>query len=262
LLKLPESIVGLDGKGMRLVPAGPFVMGSDAGPEDERPQHQVRLDAFWIDATPVTNAEYATFVTATAYDPPSHWHDGQPLDGMDDHPVTNVSCRDAEAYARWAGKRLPTEAEWEKAARGTDGRIWPWGNAFHPSRCRSRESLVTGTGPVGAYSPQGDSPYGVSDMAGNVWEWTSDRYAPYEGSSYRCDSYHEENQVLRGGSWGYARQFCRCATRTFDQAGYAFETYGFRCVADKGTLASQRLKRAGGDAADGGTDEGEATQAT
>ena len=243
LPQLPQAIVGLDGKEMRLVPAGAFAMGSEYGPEDERPQHRVDLPAFWIDAQAVTNAEYARFVEQTGHKAPPHWLSGPHPPEIADHPVTNVSWHDAQAYAAWVGERLPTEAEWEKAARGTDGRIWPWGNAFHPSRCNSRESGLGSTAPVDGCSPAGDSPYGASGMAGNVWEWTSDRYGPYPGASYRCSSYAEDNRVLRGGSWSYSREFCRCSTRTFDFPDFLFDSYGFRCVADETTLATNDGQR-------------------
>ena len=243
LPRLPQSIVGLDGKEMRLVPAGPFAMGSEDGPEDERPQHRVDLPAFWIDAYSVTNAEYACFVEATGHKSPPHWLDGECPPEKGNHPVTNVSWHDAQAYAAWSGERLPTEAEWEKAARGADGRIWPWGNAFHPSCCNSRESRLGGIAPVDAHTPAGDSPCGASGMAGNVWEWTSDRYRPYPGASYRSSSYDEDNRVLRGGSWSYGREFCRCAARTFDFPDFLFESYGFRCVTDEATLAANNGQR-------------------
>ncbi len=229
---LPSRILGRDGKEMRLVPAGGFIMGSDNGPEDERPQHQVQLGAYWMDVQPVTNAEYARFVQATGHKAPPHWADGEYPPEKMDHPVVNVSWDDAQAYARWAGKRLPTEAEWEKAARGTDGRIWPWGSTFHPSRCNSREAGNADTTPAGSHSPQGDSPYGLADMAGNVWEWTADPYRPYPGSNYACASYEEPNRVLRGGSWSYGRDYVRCAARTCDAPDYVFASYGFRCVID------------------------------
>jgi len=229
---LPAHILGRDGKAMRLIPAGNFIMGTDHGPEDERPQHQVPLPAYWMDVQPVTNAEYAQFVQATGRKAPPHWPDGEYPPEKMDHPVVNVSWEDAQAYARWAGKRLPTEAEWEKAARGTDGRAWPWGPTFHPSRCNSRESGSGDTSPVGSHSPQGDSPYGLADMAGNVWEWTADLYRPYPGSTYACASYAEPNRVLRGGSWSYGRDYARCAARTCDYPDFIFASYGFRCVID------------------------------
>jgi len=233
--RLPLTIVGWDGKEMRLVPAGPFLMGDDGGPQDERPRHRVNLPAYWMDTYPVTNAEYARFVAETGYRAPCHWPESAyPLDKAD-HPVVNVSWEDAQAYAAWAGKRLPTEAEWEKAARGTDGRVWPWGNTFEPARCNTREAGTGSTTPVDAYAPQGSSPYGLADMAGNVWEWTSDWYRAYPGSSYASDNFGEQYKVLRGGSWSYNSTSARCAARTFDSPSFFCDSYGFRCVVDRET---------------------------
>jgi formylglycine-generating enzyme required for sulfatase activity len=176
------------------IPAGPFVMGSDTGPADERPQHQVDLDAFWIGRTLVTNAQFAEFLSAVG---PRNAH-GERLFDVDDrdarihqqgqkwvaeagfatHPVVEVSWVGARDYCRWLGKRLPTEAEWEKAARGTDGRRYPWGNSL-PDHTRAQYNAGwNDTTPVGSF-PAGASPYGVLDMAGNVWEWVSSAYLPY-----------------------------------------------------------------------------------
>jgi len=166
---------------MILIPAGTFIMGRDAGSEDanydESPQREIYLDAFYIDERPLTNAEYKKFIDDTGYQVPYlgypwsqkyDWHNGMYPGGMGDHPVVLVSWYDAVAYCQWAGKRLPTEAEWEKAARGTDGRLWPWGDEWDP-----KKAACCGVGdiqPAGKYK-EGKSPYGCLDMAGNVWEW-------------------------------------------------------------------------------------------
>jgi formylglycine-generating enzyme required for sulfatase activity len=232
--QLPAKIAGRDGKEMCLVPAGDFLMGSKSGSEDERPSHRVEQSlAFWMDTYPVTNAEYARFVAETGCKTPAHWPEGNCPTELADYPVVHVSWEDAAAYARWAGKRLPTEAEWEKAARGSDGRAWPWGDTFEPSRANTWESQRGGSSPVGAYSPQGDSPYRLADMAGNVWEWTADWYQAYPGSSYASDRFGEQYKVLRGGSWGYPGGFARCAARSFDLPGFSCDSYGFRCVLDR-----------------------------
>jgi formylglycine-generating enzyme required for sulfatase activity len=237
--RLPVRIVGRDGKEMRLALAGSFLMGSDNGAEDERPAHCVeRCPSFWMDTYPVTNAEYARFVAETRRKTPAHWPEGGCPAELADCPVVNVSWEDAAAYARWAGKRLPSEAEWEKAARGGDGRVWPWGDTFEPSRANTWESQRGGVSPVGVYSPQGDSPYGLADMAGNVWEWTADWYQPYPGSNYASDRFGEQYKVLRGGSWSYPGSFCRCAARSFDLPGFSCDSYGFRCVLDRKTGSS------------------------
>jgi len=200
-----------DGKEMVRVPAGEFLYG------DEKETRE--LPEFWIDKTPVTNAEYARFVAETGHEPPQRWKGKNPPEDIANHPVAYVNWHDAVAYAEWAGKRLPTEEEWEKAARGTDGRKYPWGNGEPtPDLCNFGEN-EDGTTPVGKYSPQGDSPYGCVDMAGNVWEWTSSDY----GGGYK---------MLRGGSWIGAAIIVRCANRVRPLPYIWFDVYGFRCARD------------------------------
>ncbi len=185
---------GQDLTPMVRIPAGEFVMGSDDGPSDERPQHRLTLGEFFIDRTPVTNAQYAQFLNAAGtqsadgqrwydvddHDARIHRHQEQWIAdrGFEDHPVVEVSWYGAVAYCAWAGKRLPTEGEWEKAARGTDGRRYPWG---YEAPERSRAHFGAGwneTRPVGGLA-RGASAFGVMDMAGNVWEWVSSAYLPY-----------------------------------------------------------------------------------
>jgi formylglycine-generating enzyme required for sulfatase activity len=197
-----------DGKEMVRVPAGAFLYGVE--------KKEIELPEFWIDRTPVTNAEYACFVAATGHEPPQHWKGQTPPKKIADHPVVYVSWHDAEAYAGWAGKRLPAEQEWEKAARGTNGGAWPWGNQWEGGRCNTTEAGIGGTTPVGQYSPGGDSPYGCVDMAGNVWEWT--------------DTEEAGLHVLHGGSWLGYRDLARCAARDRDYPRYSSDCVGFRCV--------------------------------
>jgi len=230
-------IVAQDGKEMMYVPAGEFVMGSDRY-GDEKPRHTVYLDAFYIDRYPVTNAEYKKFVEATKHRPPSHWQSGKIPPGRETHPVVNVSWDDAAAYAAWAGKRLPTEAEWEKAAGWDDikreQRVYPWGDRFDSARCNSKESGIGDTTPVGKYSPQGDSFYGVADMAGNVWEWVNDWY----DEEYYNNSPKENPQgpasgssrVLRGGSWVNFDYFVRASDRSWSAPDDWDGSIGFRCA--------------------------------
>jgi formylglycine-generating enzyme required for sulfatase activity len=197
----PRVAKGDDGAEMVLVPAGEFLMGSTEY-EDEKPPHRVHLDAYHVDRYEVTNALYRRFMDATGRQAPSYWNDSK-WNGAS-QPVVGVSWHDAEAYCRWAGKRLPTEAEWEKAARGTDGRKYPWGDQWDSSKANSFESKLGKTVAVGSY-PGGASPYGAHDMAGNVWEWVADWYDKdyYRRSPERNpqgpDSGH--HRVLRGGSW-------------------------------------------------------------
>jgi formylglycine-generating enzyme required for sulfatase activity len=198
-----------DGKEMVRVPAGKFLYGDD--------KREVELPEFWIDRAPVTNAEYARFVAETGHEPPVHWEGETPPKEIADHPVVNVSWDDATAYAEWAGGRLPSEQEWEKAARGTDGRKYPWGK-WAEGRCNSQEAGVGGTTPVGQYSLPGDSPYGCVDMAGNVWEWTA--------------SEHEQGgRVLRGGAFLDEDRYVRCAARSWDLPYNCRRNCGFRVVA-------------------------------
>jgi len=220
------------------VPAGDFLMGAaddDDDPwvwPDQQPQRVVYLGAYWIDRTEVTNAMFQRFVAATGHDAGSAWRDR--ASGKPDHPVGGVNWFDAKAYCRWAGRSLPTEAEWEKAARGTDGRKHPWGNEEpDESRC-NRDMQEGGTTPVGKYSPKGDSPYGAADMIGNVWEWVADWY----DSGYYAGAPRENppgpgsgtSRVLRGGSWLSYDGNVRAANRDRGSPGYRFHSFGFRCA--------------------------------
>ncbi len=236
---------------MVLVPAGEFLLGSDPkrdkfAENDEQPQQRLYLPDYAIARTPVTNAQYAAFVQATGHRAPRHWEKGSPPPQLADHPVVYVSWHDAVAYCRWLAEvtgrpyALPTEAQWEKAARGPDGRIYPWGDEFDKSKCNTSESGIGGTTPVGKYSPQGDSPYGVADMAGNVWEWCSSLYKPYP---YRADDGREEAaagglRVLRGGSWRVNREIGRSAYRSSDVSPENDYFYGgFRCCLAAGPFS-------------------------
>jgi formylglycine-generating enzyme required for sulfatase activity len=233
-----------DGKEMVYIPSGEFLMGSDEGVGNEGPIHEVRLDAFYIDRYPVTNEEYKRFVDATGHPVPCYtvdWVDASeynwdpemrmPPAGKETHPVVLVSWEDARAYAAWANKRLPTEAEWERASRSTDGRRWPWGDEFVQGRCNSKESGAGGTTPVDQYSPACDSPDGVGDTVGNVWEWTSSLFRPYP---YDANDGRESQEasgwrVLRGGSWQNNLDRARCTAR-LDGDFLFFNNVGFRCA--------------------------------
>jgi ribose transport system permease protein len=216
------------------VPAGPFTMGSDTGAEDEAPAHQVDLSAFEIDVFELSNADFAQFVEATGYQTDAekegrtrNWRDA--AEGKDNHPVVFVSWNDAVAYCQWIGKRLPTEAEWEKAARGTEGRTYPWGEEWAPSFANVKETGLRGTAAVGSFG-SGASPYGVEDMAGNVWEWVADWYQAYPDSDYQSDYFGQRFRVLRGGAWFDTADFVRTAVRNANTETAASDEIGFRCA--------------------------------
>ena len=235
---------------MILIPAGEFLMGSDPqtdreAEDREQPQHSVYLPDYFMAKTPVTNAQYLAFVQSTGHHPPDHWEDELPPAGKHDHPVVHVSWHDALAYCGWltqvTGKsfRLPSEAEWEKAARGTDGRVYPWGNQWDAERCNTKESDIGATTPVGAY-PQGASPYGLLDMAGNVWEWTISLWGknmkepefgyPYDPSDGRenLEAASGVMRVLRGSAFYYDARYTRSAYRVRSYPDYRVRTRGFR----------------------------------
>ena len=214
------------------VPAGAFTMGG-GDQEDERPAHHVHVSAYWIDRDEVTRGEYQKCVAAGACAAP----DGE---GDTRVAVTGVSWRDAEAYCRFAGKRLPTEAEWEKAARGTDGRIYPWGN--DPSCAQANFGNFQGEGrcpqnpgkPVAVGSYPGASPYGARDMAGNVWEWVADRYDPryYHHSPARDPQGPStgDKRVVRGGACCSMFGLPRASNRLAFPESYRDIDIGFRCA--------------------------------
>jgi formylglycine-generating enzyme required for sulfatase activity len=216
------------------IPAGPFTMGSDKGGPDETPVHQVDLPAYQIDKFEVTNADFARFAEATGYKTDLERAGGQSwrdfAEGKDNHPVVKVTWNDAKAFCEWAGKRLPTEAEWEKAARGTDGRSYPWGNDWDPKKANVKEASLRGTTAVGSFAA-GASPYGVMDMAGNVGEWMADWYQPYPGSTYKDPYFGEKFKVTRGGGWfDEAAQVRTTSRNAADPAKTANDDLGFRCA--------------------------------
>lgn len=202
----------------------------------EQPQHILSLPAYEIAKYPVTNEEYHVFTSDVAYRLPRDWTGFTFREDTENHPVVGVSKTDAEAYIAWLNRktgtnfRLPTEAEWERAARGTDGRIFPWGNTFDPWRCNTAESVKKGTTSVGFYSPGGDSPSGAVDMVGNVWEWTQSLFLPYPFSvNGRTDGAKARGRyVVRGGAWYYTRKLARCAAREGILADYVSSSIGFR----------------------------------
>jgi eukaryotic-like serine/threonine-protein kinase len=253
-------IRSVDNMMMMFIPAGEFKMGSRSNDPDafahEKPQHDVYLDAYWMDAYEISNGMFAQFVNETGhvtlaekqgysygYDDNLKWeqnrgftwrHPGGPSTrAEEDLPVVHVAFDDAEAYCRWAGGRLPTEAEWEKAARGEDERRYPWGNDFNPDYLRFKSS----TGPVSVYAyPEGKSPYGIFNLAGNAFEWTQDWYQhDYYSQSPRDNPRGAPSgdlKVYRGGSWHSSQHRMRVTHRDVSKPDYMNHLLGFRCVMD------------------------------
>ena len=252
-----------------LIPEGEFIIGSNSSADrlaqtDESPQHRLRTTGFYMMRFPVTNAQYQLFMQATGHRHPRFWPKGQFPADQADHPVVGVSFQDAAAFCHWAAEetglpiRLPTEAEWEKAARGTDGRLYPWGNEWDGHRCNHGEGWrPSNSTPVHQFSPQGDSPYGVADMAGNAQEWCASLFGPYpydpvdgreilvynladQGLMPRL---HEtgcvanpqqleaarDKHTIRGGSRRQGRQNSRCAYRSWAAPMHRSDDTGFRC---------------------------------
>ena len=249
-----------DGMVMVYVPEGKFMMGSNDGKADEKPAHVVRLDAFWIDRTEVTNAMFIRFLREMLADSRIRAHsdrvtdsDGNALyyyyrinrsgsefvlqdEKYADHPVVSVTWHGANAYCKWAGRRLPTEAEWEKAARGDDSRKYPWGDIEPDSarlNFRTNVNNVGDTTEAGRY-PNGASPYGALDMAGNVWDWVNDWY----DENYYRNSPSEnppgpssgQYRVLRGGSWYGGGDSVRATVRNGGGSSFKDNDIGFRCA--------------------------------
>lgn len=264
-LDVGSTLIGKDGATLVYVPEGEFTMGSDAddalaecqkfgtGCErdwftNEEPPHPVSLDAFWIDQTEVTNAMYAKCVdeggckepaNASSETHPSYYGNSE----FENYPVIYVDWSMAGAYCSWAGRRLPTEAEWEKSARGTKAFTYPWGNTldgtalnFCDANCaldwanKSFNDGYADVSPVGSY-PSGQSIYGARDLAGNVWEWVNDWYDVYPGSEMSISKeFQKKYRILRGGSWYYSDANARSAYRLSNAADNTFDNVGFRCA--------------------------------
>jgi formylglycine-generating enzyme required for sulfatase activity len=228
--------------GMVFVPAGEFTMGSSSeqllkmAEVDEFPQRRVFVDDFYIDLHEVTNAQYKVFLDSTKVEAPPKWIDNSYGLGEDGLPVISITWEEATAYAKWVHKRLPTEAEWEKAARGVDGRTFPWGDSFDRALANNGEQLM----PIMSY-PAGISVYGCYDMAGNASEWVDGRYEAYprgpddflpRGVPDRHEMFSKERRVYRGGSWNTFSKYLRCANREHTSPGKKWIYVGFRCAQD------------------------------
>ncbi len=243
---LPHRQLGTDGAPMALVPAGTFTMGSADGQADEQPPHSVFLPNYYLDVYEVTVSRYARFLKGVNAEHPMAW--AEATDGRHwDKPVVGIDWFDAKEYCEWVGRRLPTEAEWEKAARGTDERRYPWGDAPPtPSLANFGRLNWKGYATVSAVGAHqlGHSPYGIADLAGNVWEWMADRY---DGRSYatRVAPDHSGEptfnpqgapngplRVLRGGSWSDPPTTLRASNRGGYPPGAHRSDFGFRCAAD------------------------------
>ncbi|KAA3648415.1 MAG: formylglycine-generating enzyme family protein [Chloroflexi bacterium] len=204
--------------------------------DQEQPQHRVTLPAYEIGQYPIVNRQYHGFVWETGHPTPREWAGIVPEEELLDHPVVGVTLADAVAYCKWLSDktrkeyRLPTEAEWERAARGDDGRLYPWGDVYYPWRSNTKEHRLGATTKIGTYSPAGDSPWGAIDMAGNVYEWTSSRFQAYPFTTENADAQtgSGENHIVRGGAWYYSRKLARCAAREKVLASFSSPALGFR----------------------------------
>lgn len=236
-----ETRIGQEPNAMVLIPAGKYTRGSNNRMPDEGPEYVVDAKAFHIDKYEVTNLQYKQFIDATNRKSPNHFRNRTYPEGKVDHPVVYVSWFDAKAYCEWAGKRLPSDIEWEKAARGTDGRDYPWGDDFDVNKLNSPVrwkslNMEGDTTPVGSFEG-GKSPYGLYDMAGNVWEWTGSWYTQYPGNTWPSENYGEQYKVLKGGSW-WDCSFYRCGVsapvfnRSYFKQNIKNPSFGFRCAKD------------------------------
>ena len=255
LISLVGTDVWADINTQITIPAGEFKMGSDRvrTSEQNKPQHVTFLPEYQIDKYPTTNAQYARFVAEADYHPPLDWKKGHIPPDKELHPVTMVSWYDAYNYCAWSGKRLPNESEWEKAARGVDGRRWPWGEDMNNDRLNTYYSIGSTT-PVTHFS-DGVSSMGVMDMAGNVFEWMGNDFLPYDGSSAPKELFKGKRGVaaspadramkvvdlvgvdanyktLRGGSWKSDPFSTTTYHRNYSWPHYASDFFGFRCAAD------------------------------
>jgi formylglycine-generating enzyme required for sulfatase activity len=237
-----RKLVASDYKEMIFIPSGEFLMGSDDRLRDEKPALISYVDGFYIDVYEVTNKDYKEFIDVAEREVvPTHWDKGKdkrqyPRE-KSNHPVVFVSWHDADDYCRWRGKRLPRETEWEKAARGADGRVYPWGNVWDLEKSNNPLKGIEDTLPIGSFEA-GKSPYGLYDMSGNVWEWVNDKYLPHAGSDYVSPEFGNKYKILKGGSW-WDCMFYGCGisaptyNRSFFDANTRNDSFGFRCAADK-----------------------------
>ncbi len=249
-LEAPVEIEVIEQKQV-LISAGSYVMGSPGRPaaegkgnEDEGPPHEVFVTDFYMDLYETTNAHYQAYIESTGKKAPLLWREGVYPPALTNHPVVYVSWYDAAGYCNWAGKRLPNEEEWEKAARGDDQRNFPWGVKFSHEKANTPQHWIAkgidvwqgSTLPVGSFE-NGKSPYGLYDMAGNVYEWVSNWYLPYTGNQWPNVHYGKRNKVLRGGSWYDCMSYgCGLSAPVYNRSRFTPEIknkgFGFRCASD------------------------------
>ncbi len=215
--------------GMVYIPAGEVFLGSETGDKEEQPVVRKLVDAFYIGKYEVTNSEYKQFVEAANYPPPPHWDGGVLPAGLEKHPVVWISFEDADAYCQWKGARLPTEAEWERAAKAHHQWEYPWGNEFDKEKANTWESKRRGTTPVGLKF-RGASPFGAEDMAGNAFEWVSGFFESHSGRNVSNPLYDQHLRILKGGSWNFSAYYARVAHRFPRSGGEQGRSYGFRIV--------------------------------
>jgi serine/threonine-protein kinase len=225
---------------MIAVTSGTYTIGRNGADPLEQPEHKVEVRPFYIDRTEVTNAAYKKFVDATSHKPPSNWTGNSFPEGKGDCPVTGVSWQDAADYAAWAGKRLPTEVEWEAAARGAEARIYPWGDDWRASAANigqkpdkiSADQYPAGVKAVGQY-PDGASPVGALDMVGNAWEWVADEIKVYRGNTESTLNLAPGTsfRVIRGGAYDGSK-VNDAAYRGYLDGSQPYPKVGFRCAKD------------------------------
>jgi len=222
---LPPAITNaVDGKEMRLIPAGSYKRRSGISPDYSMVRGSQKTESYtnalYMDKHPVSRLEYQAFIDQTSYMPSTRWDKDFALHGLEKHPAVGITWQDVIAYARWTGKRFATPDEWEKAAFGINGSLFPWGDEYRPNLCNILESNIGGTTPEGANSPQGDSPYGICDLFGNVWEWVYD----WTASS--------DSRMLMGGAWDTPLEYLLAPyyARVRANPGLAGENFGFRLV--------------------------------
>lgn len=224
----PQQSTQLVESKMVEIPAGEYMIGRSDGTDYEKPVHKVTLKAFSIDVREVTKEEYAKFLEATGRKPPESWEKGK-FTGNGREPVTDVDWNDATEYAKWAGKRLPTEQEWEVAASGKEHLLYPWGNEWKEGRANTKEMGTSGPQPAGVFNSV--SPFGLFDTVGNVWEWTSSEPVPYPGSASRVAD-AAKFRVIRGGAWNEGAKTATTTGRNWIEKDVKSPALGFRCAKD------------------------------